>query len=72
MSSFKEIRVFRNRFEADFAKNILEEEGIKAMISADDCGGLRPDLSLTTGGVRLLVNQEDVERANELLNSLNK
>ena len=61
------IKTCNNRIEAEMDKSFLNSEGIQAMISADDGGGLRPDLLWVTGGVRLLVKQEDVERAGELL-----
>lgn len=61
------IKTCNNRIEAEMDKSLLESEGIQAMVSADDAGGLRPDLLWATGGVRLLVKQEDAERASELL-----
>ena len=61
------IKTCNNRIEAEMDKSFLESEGIQAMISADDAGGLRPDLLWATGGVRLLVKQEDAERASAIL-----
>ncbi len=61
------IKTCNNRIEAEMDKSFLEAEGIQAMISADDAGGLRPDLLWATGGVRLLVKQEDAERASAIL-----
>ena len=61
-----DIKVFRNRLEAETAKSLLESHGIGAMVSADDCGGLRPDLSLASG-VRLVVGEEQVARALAIL-----
>ncbi|MFH1692157.1 MAG: DUF2007 domain-containing protein [Candidatus Omnitrophota bacterium] len=72
MQDLEEVKVFVNRFEADCAKNLLEQEGIEAMVSADDCGGLRPHLSLATGGVRLLVKCQDVDRAKDILQAFGR
>ena len=61
------IKTYNNRLEAELEKGLLDSRGIQAMISSDDAGGMRPDLSWSTGGVRLLVKQEDADRALELL-----
>lgn len=61
------IKVFLNRFEAELAKNLLEDSGINSVISADDCGGLRPDIGFSTGNVSLLVGKDDYEKAKEIL-----
>lgn len=61
------IETFANHMEAGWAKSFLEEQGIKAMTSSDDAGGMRPDLGFTSGGVRLFVLEENVERAMEIL-----
>ncbi len=57
---------FSTRIEADLAKGLLESEGIKATISADDQGGMRPSMTLLTG-VDLYVNSEDLEKAKRIL-----
>jgi len=61
------VKIFNNRPEAELANGLLEASGIKAIVSADDCGGMRPHLLLGTGGVRLLVKKEDVQKALEAL-----
>ena len=60
------IRTFGKELEALVAKSALEAVGIECVISADDCGGLRPALSLTQG-IRLVVKSRDAVRANEIL-----
>ena len=60
------IKVFENRLEAETAKSLLESHGIGAMVSADDCGGMRPELSFASG-VRLLVLEEHVASALAIL-----
>lgn len=61
------IKKFRHRHEAQLAKNILAEEGIEAIISADDCGG---QLDITNAGVGIVVNSQDALRAKEILTVL--
>ncbi len=53
--------------EAELAKGLLGENGIKAIISADDAGGARPDLLWSKGGAKLLVKEEDREAATQVL-----
>lgn len=61
------LKTFPDRLEADMAKSLLEANGIKASVSADDAGGMRPDLGFTSGGVRLFVLSENADKAIELL-----
>ncbi len=60
------VRTFGTQIEADLARGALEAAGIESAISADDAGGTRPHLWVG-GGVRLLVREEDAERAAEIL-----
>ena len=62
------IETFPNHMAAGLAQALLEDCGIKTMISSDDAGGMRPDLGFTSGGVRLFVLQENAERALAILN----
>jgi hypothetical protein len=57
------IRTFFHHIQADLARSALGAAGIESTISADDAGGMWP------GGnrVRLLVEQEDAEAADEIL-----
>ena len=61
------IKNYNNRVEADLANGLLEASGIEAIVSADDCGGTYPNLSLVTGGTRLLVKDEDAQKALDVL-----
>ena len=61
------VKTYNSRLEAELDKGLLDSQGIQAMISADDAGGMRPDLLWSTGGVRLLVKDEDAGNALELL-----
>lgn len=64
------VSTFLYRHQADHAKGLLEDQGIESMVSADDCGGIRPNLSFGTGGVRIFVNKEDYKKAKEILSVL--
>ena len=61
------VATFPTRLEADLAKSLLESAGIKSFVSADDAGGMRPGVFSYTAGVELVVREEDLTRAKELL-----
>jgi hypothetical protein len=65
MDDLQVIRTFINNVDAELARGALEAAGIESMIRADDCGGTRPHLWM--GGVELLVREEDMPRAEEVL-----
>lgn len=65
LSHLVSVRTFLNRIEADLALSALEAAGIDAVLSRDDCGGVRP--SLWMSGVDLLVRPEDFRRATDVL-----
>ena len=67
MSDIICIKNYNNRVEAELAKSFLEDSDIEAVVSADDCGGMRPHLLLGTNGTRLLVKEEDAQKALEVL-----
>jgi hypothetical protein len=61
------IGAFATRSEAEIAQGLLASAGIDASLSADDAGGAFPfDLS---GGTKLLVEEDDVEAASQLLDT---
>ena len=60
------LRVFSNEIEAGMSQQVLQESGVKAFIFKDDVGGMEPQLQLA-GGVRLVVNRTDADRAHEIL-----
>ena len=60
------VATFTNEAEAQLAKGALEAFEIDCMIARDDCGGQRPHLAFT-GGLRLMVRAEDVQRAADVL-----
>ncbi|UCC94764.1 MAG: DUF2007 domain-containing protein [Candidatus Omnitrophota bacterium] len=69
------IKTFPYRHDAELARGLLESEGIKAIISADDQAGYAPHLLSTRGKkgmARLLVKKEDIEKAQEILKVLDQ
>lgn len=67
MSNLVCVKTFPDHLEADLAKQLLEANGITASVSADDAGGMRPDLAFTSGGVKLFVLDQNADKALELL-----
>jgi len=63
----KAIATFLNESEAHIVVSMLNASGIKTMLSRDDCGGVRPSLSFLTN-IKIMVDEKDVEKAQELLN----
>lgn len=63
------LKIFQTDFEAQTAKAQLEEEGIICLMSGDNEGGMAPHLSLT-GGIKILVNEKDLERSVEVLKAM--
>ena len=68
----KEVAVLRTlptREEAELLRGLLETNGIQAFVASDDARGLQPPLELVTG-VKLLVAEEERERAEEVLRAM--
>ncbi len=65
-SELVEVDRFTSRVEADIVRWRLEAAGIRAIVSADDCGGFRPEL-LFSMGASVLVAADDLDRAREEL-----
>lgn len=61
------IQTCGSRPDADLAKSALEDAGIPAMIQADTAGGMRDHLAWSGQGFRVLVRDEDVADAREVL-----
>ncbi|HZL13139.1 MAG TPA: hypothetical protein VFC85_03250, partial [Verrucomicrobiae bacterium] len=62
------ICIFTTHDAANIARSNLEAHGIECWVSADDCGGMYPNLT-APGGVRLSVRASDAEAAIALLNA---
>jgi len=59
------VGTYPTRADAELAQAALEVEGIQSVVSSDDAGGAYPfDLS---GSARLVVSEEDAERAAAIL-----
>ena len=69
MSRWITLEIFPSRHLAEMMRELLENEGVMAVVSVDDAGGLRPDLANTLGA-KLKVAPEDQERARWILDHL--
>jgi hypothetical protein len=63
------IRTFSSEPEAMVAKAALQAFGIDCTTGADDCGHLRPSLTMANG-IRLIVRSGDAAQAAEVLNNV--
>jgi hypothetical protein len=61
------VQSFGTRAEADIALGVLESSSIEAMIQADTAGGMRQHLAWSGLGFRVLVCEEDVMMARDVL-----
>jgi cell division protein FtsN len=61
------VATFGTRSEAEIVQGLLASAGIDASISADDAGGAY--LFVLSGGAQLLVDEDDVEAATQVLAS---
>jgi type III secretory pathway lipoprotein EscJ len=59
------VATYGTRSEAEIVQSLLASAGIDASISADDAGGAYP--FVLSGGAQLLVDEDDVEAASEVL-----
>ncbi|MGI9584604.1 MAG: putative signal transducing protein [Acidimicrobiia bacterium] len=67
MSDIEEIGSFGSAFEARLVVAHLESLGITASVVTDNAGGAYPSLTGLSGGARLMVRTEDVDRAREAM-----
>lgn len=65
------LKKYPDEISAEIAKHVLDENGISAIISKDDSGGMTPNLQFV-GRVRLLVFGKDLKRAKQILNIDNR
>ena len=61
------VATFGTRSEAEIVQGLLASAGIDASISADDAGGAYP--FVLSGGAQLLVDENDVAAATQVLAS---
>jgi Putative prokaryotic signal transducing protein len=58
---------YGSRMEADVAMSMLEAAGIEGFSQADTAGGMREHLAWSGAGFKILVREEDVAAAREIL-----
>ena len=61
------VHTFGNQTEADIAVSALDAAGIDAIIMADTVGGTRPHVAATGRGFQVLVREEDLIEARDIL-----
>ncbi len=61
------VAIASSRIEAELIAGMLRSNGVRAVVSADDAGGLEPQLQFQ--GVRVLVTASDETSARELIAS---
>jgi Putative prokaryotic signal transducing protein len=59
------VAIAASRIEAELIVGMLRNNGLRAVLSADDAGGIEPPLQVQ--GVRVLVTPSDAARARLLL-----
>ncbi|HJZ77112.1 MAG TPA: DUF2007 domain-containing protein [Vicinamibacterales bacterium] len=62
------VHTFSSQSEADVARSALDAAGIGSMIQADTVGGMRPHIAWAGDGFQILVREDDVAAAREVLN----
>ena len=67
MSDSISVKSCASREVAEYLKSVLESNGIRAMVLADEYAGIP---LLVSGGVQLQVLEKDVERAHKILEEL--
>lgn len=63
---------YNNYIEAHIAKGVLEERGISSWLKDEFTLTIDPILTNAVGGIKIMVNNEDAEKALEILNELRK
>jgi D-arabinose 1-dehydrogenase-like Zn-dependent alcohol dehydrogenase len=66
MAEWVVVATYGARAVAEMMAELLRNQGIAAIVSVDDAGGLRPELALTLGA-KVRVHAEDEERARLVL-----
>ena len=64
----KTIRTYVNAVEAEMARQVLENEGVRACVVDGHMGNM---FHVAVGGVKLAVDEADVEKAIEILEKSN-
>ena len=61
------VQKYGTRPEADLAKSELDSAGIQAVVQGDTAGGMREHLAWSGAGFKILVREEDLTEAREVL-----
>ncbi|HYD39976.1 MAG TPA: DUF2007 domain-containing protein [Anaeromyxobacter sp.] len=61
------VGTFENLSEAEVALSLLAAEGIAAVIKDQPLASLLPPVAFANGGLTVLVSEDEVERAREVL-----
>jgi DNA-directed RNA polymerase subunit RPC12/RpoP len=64
------LRTFDNSPEAHIAQSKLESEGIYCFLFDENMVTLNPLYNITVGGIKLKINEDDLTKAQEILNSV--
>ncbi len=68
MDNFVVVATYSSELEAELAKATLTAAGIESVLRYEDTGGMMPVLQHSEG-VKLLVDESDVEEAKEMLST---
>jgi hypothetical protein len=66
--NFIPIRSYDNYIDAHITMGKLKEEGVNCWLKDENSSTIAPFLTLITGGIKLMVAESQIERANEILN----
>lgn len=64
----KTIRTYVNAVEAEMDRQVLENEGVRTCVMDENMGSM---FHVAVGGVKLMVDDADVEKAIEILEKSN-
>ena len=60
------LKIYSSIIEAELAHQFLAENEINTTIQVDNVGGMQPSMNFTVG-VKLMIDENDLEKAQELL-----
>ena len=60
------VKEYNQRFEAEMAIEMLNNNGIDAILKSDDCGGARPYTGFSIGYI-IQVKKDDFEKAKDII-----
>jgi hypothetical protein len=66
------IKTFDNAIEAHLTRSILESENIMCFLFDENIVGLNPLYNITVGGIKLKINQSDVDKAILIIEEIEK